>query len=129
MSTIIKDISKVSDTIFDPFMGSGTTGVACVQTGRNFIGCEIDPKYFAIAETEWGLNIMKYKNFLVDVMGQPWETKAEKKDWRELMARSEEYRKGEIPTGGLLLTGGADIQKNRIELCVTAWGRDMGAVS
>ena len=37
-------------TIFDPFMGSGTTGVACVQTGRNFIGCEIDPGYFKIAE-------------------------------------------------------------------------------
>ena len=77
------------------------------------------------AETEWGLNIMKYKNYLIDVLGQPWETKAEKKDWRELMARSEEYKKGEIPTGGLILTGGADVQKNRIELCVTAWGRDM----
>jgi len=37
-------------TILDPFMGSGTTGVACVQTGRNFIGIEIDPKYYAIAE-------------------------------------------------------------------------------
>jgi DNA modification methylase len=37
-------------TILDPFMGSGTTGVACVQTGRNFIGMEIDPTYFAIAE-------------------------------------------------------------------------------
>ena len=36
--------------VFDPFMGSGTTGVACVQLGRNFIGCEIDPKYFAIAQ-------------------------------------------------------------------------------
>jgi len=31
-------------------MGSGTTGVACVQTGRRFIGCEIDPSYYAIAE-------------------------------------------------------------------------------
>jgi DNA modification methylase len=38
------------DTVLDPFMGSGTTGVACVQTGRNFIGIEIDPNYFAIAE-------------------------------------------------------------------------------
>lgn len=37
-------------TVLDPFMGSGTTGVACVQTGRNFIGIEIDPEYFAIAE-------------------------------------------------------------------------------
>ncbi|HOO58894.1 MAG TPA: site-specific DNA-methyltransferase, partial [Anaerolineaceae bacterium] len=37
-------------TVLDCFMGSGTTGVACVQTGRNFIGIEIDPTYFAIAE-------------------------------------------------------------------------------
>ena len=38
------------DLILDLFMGSGTTGVACVQTGRNFIGIEIEPKYFDIAE-------------------------------------------------------------------------------
>jgi DNA modification methylase len=37
-------------TVLDPFMGSGTTGVACVQTGRNFIGIEIDEEYFSIAE-------------------------------------------------------------------------------
>jgi len=37
-------------TILDPFMGSGTTGVACMQTGRKFIGIEIDPTYYAIAE-------------------------------------------------------------------------------
>ena len=36
--------------VLDPFMGSGTTGVACVQTGRNFIGIEIDPGYFEIAK-------------------------------------------------------------------------------
>jgi site-specific DNA-methyltransferase (adenine-specific) len=38
------------DTVLDCFTGSGTTGVACVQTGRRFIGCEIDPGYFAIAQ-------------------------------------------------------------------------------
>jgi len=37
-------------TILDPFMGSGTAGVACVQTGRKFIGIEIDPGYFEIAK-------------------------------------------------------------------------------
>mgnify|MGYP000890635827 CR=1 FL=1 len=36
-------------TILDPFAGSGTTGVACIQTGRNFIGCEIDAGYAEIA--------------------------------------------------------------------------------
>lgn len=35
--------------IFDPFMGSGTTGVACKELGRNFIGCEIDKEYTEIA--------------------------------------------------------------------------------
>jgi DNA modification methylase len=36
-------------TILDPFMGSGTTGVAAVKLGRKFIGIEIEPKYFDIA--------------------------------------------------------------------------------
>lgn len=40
----------IGATVLDPFMGSGTTGVACVQTGRNFIGCEIDKGYFEIAQ-------------------------------------------------------------------------------
>jgi DNA modification methylase len=37
------------DTILDPFMGSGTTGVAAIQLGRKFIGIEREPKYFDIA--------------------------------------------------------------------------------
>lgn len=37
-------------TVLDPYMGSGTTGVACVNTGRNFIGIEKDAGYYAIAE-------------------------------------------------------------------------------
>ncbi len=50
MSWVLEKYTKPGDTILDPFMGSGTTGVACVKTGRNFIGCEIDPGYFKIAE-------------------------------------------------------------------------------
>jgi len=39
-----------NDIVLDPFMGSGTTGVACVNTNRNFIGIEIDKDYFEIAK-------------------------------------------------------------------------------
>lgn len=42
--------SNEGDTVLDPFMGSGTTGIACKQTDRNFIGIELDPDYFAIAK-------------------------------------------------------------------------------
>lgn len=37
-------------TVVDPFMGSGSTGVACIKMGCNFVGCEIDPTYHAIAK-------------------------------------------------------------------------------
>ena len=38
-----------TETILDPFMGSGTTGVACAKLGRKFIGIELEPRYFDIA--------------------------------------------------------------------------------
>jgi len=51
VSLMIYLLGKLPDakTILDPFMGSGTTGGACVRTGRKFIGIEIDPGYFKIA--------------------------------------------------------------------------------
>ncbi len=44
-----KRAAKFGQTILDPFMGSGTTGVACAKLGRKFIGIELEPKYFDIA--------------------------------------------------------------------------------
>jgi site-specific DNA-methyltransferase (adenine-specific) len=42
-------VARPSEVVLDPFMGSGTTGVACVETGRKFIGIEIDEHYFDVA--------------------------------------------------------------------------------
>lgn len=50
MEYLIKTYTNAGDTVLDNCMGSGTTGVACINTGRNFIGIEKDPAYFAIAE-------------------------------------------------------------------------------
>ena len=47
---LIKTYSNEGDLVLDPFMGSGTTGVACINTNRNFIGIEKDKKYFEIAK-------------------------------------------------------------------------------
>ncbi len=49
MLWIIKNYTDPSSIVCDPYMGSGTTGVACVKLGRKFIGIEKEPKYFDIA--------------------------------------------------------------------------------
>jgi site-specific DNA-methyltransferase (adenine-specific) len=47
---LIKTYTIEGDTVLDNTMGSGSTGVACVNTGRRFIGIEMDDKYFEIAK-------------------------------------------------------------------------------
>jgi len=47
--------SNENDTILDPFMGSGTTGLACKELGRDFIGIELDKQYFDIAKERIGV--------------------------------------------------------------------------
>jgi site-specific DNA-methyltransferase (adenine-specific) len=49
LSAWVRDFSNPGETILDPFMGSGTTGVACARMGRRFVGVELQPKFFDIA--------------------------------------------------------------------------------
>ena len=49
MASIVETVAPMGGIVLDPFMGSGTTGVACANVGRRFVGIEIDPRYFDIA--------------------------------------------------------------------------------
>lgn len=49
MELVVGDYSRAGDTVCDPFMGAGTTGVAAVKMGRKFVGVEIDPAAFDTA--------------------------------------------------------------------------------
>jgi DNA modification methylase len=49
MRLIVADYSRKGEVVCDPFMGAGTTGVACCNEGRGFIGIEIDPPSFEAA--------------------------------------------------------------------------------
>lgn len=52
MGILITNSSTKDDIVLDPFMGSGSTGIACLESGRKFIGCEIDKKYYDIAREQ-----------------------------------------------------------------------------
>ena len=51
---LIKSYSNIGDTILDPFMGSGSTGIAAKNIDRNFIGIELDKETYDLAEGRTG---------------------------------------------------------------------------
>jgi site-specific DNA-methyltransferase (adenine-specific) len=74
MRYLIKLVTPPNSTVLDPFCGSGSTGMAAVELGHRFIGCELDPNYVAIAErriTAWNTS---------KPSGTTYETLFEEKD-------------------------------------------------
>jgi phage terminase large subunit GpA-like protein len=59
------------------------------------------------------------------ILGETWVETGEAPDWRRLYDRRETWPSGTVPRGGLFLTAGADVQKDRIEVDVWAWGRGL----
>ncbi|MFO1152763.1 MAG: phage terminase large subunit family protein [Rhodospirillales bacterium] len=65
------------------------------------------------------------RSFVNTVLGETWAETGEAPDWQRLYERREDWRRGTVPRGGLFLTAGADVQKDRIEVSIWAWGRGL----
>lgn len=61
MEQLVSAVTPTNGTVLDPFMGSGTTGVACKNLGFDFVGCEMNPEYAAIAEKRISANQVALK--------------------------------------------------------------------
>ncbi len=65
------------------------------------------------------------KTFVNTSLGETWAETGDAPDWQRLYDRRTPWKTGTVPTGGLFLTAGADVQKDRIEVDVWAWGRGL----
>jgi phage terminase large subunit GpA-like protein len=67
---------------------------------------------------------MQLQTFINTSLAEVWRQQGEAPDWARLYTRRESYQTGVAPTGALLLTAGVDVQRDRLECEVIAWGRD-----
>jgi len=75
----------------------------------------------ALAKGDFG----QMQLFVNETLGETWELQGDRSDEHALQARAEPYTLGTVPVGGLVLTAGIDVQRNRWELAVWAWGRGL----
>ncbi len=71
------------------------------------------------------LKVGALKNFVMTQLAEPYQQKGEAPDWEKLLQRREPYHFGTVPRGGLVLVAGVDVQGNRIQGSVYAFGRNL----
>jgi len=65
------------------------------------------------------------KVWVNQTLGESWEEKFQGVEWEKLYRRREKYERGKVPAGGLVLTAGVDVQADRLEVEVVAWGEGL----
>jgi len=66
----VRMFSFTGDTVLDPFMGTGTTLLACARSGRNAIGVELEPEYIAIARRRLEEQLELFRECDLEVTGK-----------------------------------------------------------
>jgi len=68
-------------------------------------------------------NPEELRTFVNTTLAENWTEKGDAPEWTQLVGRANEYPSGTVPRGGMFLTAGADVQRDRIEVEIVAWGR------
>jgi phage terminase large subunit GpA-like protein len=100
---------------------------------RKTAGFHLSSLYSPVGWFSWGDAAKQFEQaqknsallqvFVNTVMGETWTLLGEAPDWKRLYERREQYKVATVPRGGIFLTAGADVQKDRIEVEIVAWGR------
>ena len=104
------------------------------KTSEKVIGFHLSSLYSPVGWMSWDTCIKNYevakndeqllKAWTNTTLGLTWEEKGEAPDWGILFDRREKYRIGVVPKGGYVLTAGVDVQNDRLEIEIVAWGKN-----
>jgi phage terminase large subunit GpA-like protein len=99
---------------------------------RAVAGFHISSLYSPVGWFSWQQAVINFKQaqknetllkvWVNTTLGEPWVDRGESPDWERLYERAEDYTRGVIPSDGLVLTAGVDVQKDRLECEIVAWG-------
>jgi phage terminase large subunit GpA-like protein len=99
---------------------------------RAVAGFHISSLYSPVGWFSWQQAVTNFKQaqknetllkvWVNTTLGEPWVDRGESPDWERLYERAEDYPCGIVPSGGLILTAGVDVQKDRLECEIVAWG-------
>jgi phage terminase large subunit GpA-like protein len=102
------------------------------QPNRDVAGFHISSLYSPVGWFSWQQAVTNFKQaqknetllkvWVNTTLGEPWVDRGESPDWERLFERAEDYPRGVVPDGGLILTAGVDVQKDRLECEIVAWG-------
>ncbi len=106
---------------------------ASSESNGKIAGFHISSLYSPVGWLSWGQAAQNFlhakeneqllKVWINTTLGETWVDKGEAPDWQRLFERKENYPIGVVPFGGLVLTAGVDVQKDRIEVEIVAWGQ------
>ncbi|GHU19036.1 terminase [Alphaproteobacteria bacterium] len=102
------------------------------KTNAKVVGFHLSSLYSPVGWLSWGTCAQNYERAKDDdqllkawtntTLGLPWEEKGDAPDWGVLFDRREPYCIGSVPNGGYVLTAGVDVQNDRLEIEIVAWG-------